>query len=108
MDKPGFSCLWVLLALLAVRASAACASYGVDYASSGSYSIDGTSNQYFSFITVFQGKPTPTHIVGTQKQDKLLTAEQDAPRRPSAPFSLGLTTMCTPVLISEPNPLGFK
>ena len=108
MDKPGFRCLWVLIALLALRVSAACTSYGVDYASGGSYSIDGTSNQYFSFITVFQGKPTPTHIVGTWKQKKVLTAEQDVLRRLSAPFSLDPTTMCMPVPISKPNPLAFR
>ncbi len=56
MDKPGHRYLWLLLGLLAVGASADCTSYGVDYSSGGSYSIDRSSNQYFSFITVFQGK----------------------------------------------------
>ncbi|KAK4042660.1 hypothetical protein C8A01DRAFT_44408 [Parachaetomium inaequale] len=55
MDKPGFGCLWVLLALLAWRASAACTSYGVDYSSGGAYYIDGESSEYFSFVSVFQG-----------------------------------------------------
>ncbi|KAL1881424.1 hypothetical protein VTK73DRAFT_3942 [Phialemonium thermophilum] len=45
----------VLIGLLFLRARADCASYGVDYANGGSYSIDASSNQYFSFITVFQG-----------------------------------------------------
>ena len=50
-----FKWLWLLLALLALRARADCTSYGVDYSNGGSYYIDSTSNQYFSFITVFQG-----------------------------------------------------
>ena len=69
MDKPGFSCLWVLFALLALRASAACTSYGVDYASGGSYNIDGASNQYFSFVTVFQGKSTTTRRGHTETRE---------------------------------------
>jgi hypothetical protein len=56
MDKPGFGCLWVLVALLAWRASAACTSYGVDYSSGGAYYIDGESDEYFSFVSVFRGK----------------------------------------------------
>lgn len=56
MNRPGLKHLWLLLGLVALRASAACTSYGVDYSSGGSYYIDGTSNQYFSFVTVFQGK----------------------------------------------------
>lgn len=49
---------WLALAVLLARVSAdvaACSSYGVDYSNGGSYYIDGSSNQYFSFITVFQG-----------------------------------------------------
>lgn len=56
MDRSGLSYLLLLFAVLALRASAACTSYGVDYASGGSYNIDGASNQYFSFVSVFQGK----------------------------------------------------
>ncbi|KAB5577570.1 hypothetical protein GE09DRAFT_1168517 [Coniochaeta sp. 2T2.1] len=51
-------CCWLVLALLFARvraAEAACSSYGVDYSNGGAYYIDGSSNQYFSFITVFQG-----------------------------------------------------
>ncbi|KAK0702629.1 hypothetical protein B0T21DRAFT_388046 [Apiosordaria backusii] len=33
----------------------ACTSYGVDYSNGGAYYIDGSSNQYFSFINIFQG-----------------------------------------------------
>jgi hypothetical protein len=54
-----FRCCFVLLALLLVRVGAteaACSSYGVDYSNGGAYYIDGSSNQYFSFITVFQGR----------------------------------------------------
>jgi hypothetical protein len=32
-----------------------CTSYGVDYSNGGSYYIDGSSNQYFSFVSVFSG-----------------------------------------------------
>ncbi|KAK1750798.1 hypothetical protein QBC47DRAFT_86886 [Echria macrotheca] len=53
--EAGFRWLWVLLALFALRASADCTSYGVDYSNGGKYNIDSSSNQYFSFITVFQG-----------------------------------------------------
>jgi hypothetical protein len=56
MARCGLGHLWVPLALLALRATAACTSYGVDYTNGGSYYIDAASNQYFSFITVFQGK----------------------------------------------------
>jgi len=51
----GFRCLWVVVACLALRVHADCTSYGVDYSNGGRYNIDSTSNQYFSFITVFQG-----------------------------------------------------
>ncbi|KAM7186302.1 hypothetical protein V8F20_011437 [Naviculisporaceae sp. PSN 640] len=47
--------LSVFLTLLALRVAADCTSYGVDYSNGGTYSIDVSSNQYFSFITVFQG-----------------------------------------------------
>ena len=40
---------------LSSSALADCLSYGVDYANGGAYYIDGSSNQYFSFITIFQG-----------------------------------------------------
>ena len=65
MDRPGLRCLWLLLGLLlALRANAACTSYGVDYSSGGSYYIDGASNQYFSFATVFQGKARRAACLG--------------------------------------------
>lgn len=50
----GFRWLWVLVACLALRVHADCTSYGVDFANGGRYNIDSTSNQYFSFITIFQ------------------------------------------------------
>lgn len=50
-----FRSLIALLALVAVRVSAQCVSYGIDYANGGEYYIDASSNQYFSFVTVFQG-----------------------------------------------------
>jgi len=55
MDRLRLERLWVLFALLVLRASAACTSYGVDYANGGSYNIDAQSNEYFSFTSVFQG-----------------------------------------------------
>lgn len=53
----GLRWLWAsTLALVATRVSAqSCSSYGVDYANGGRYNIDGGSNQYFTFVTVFQG-----------------------------------------------------
>lgn len=56
MDKLAVRSLWALLTLLTLRVSAACTSYGVDYSNGGSYYIDGSSNDYFSFASVFQGK----------------------------------------------------
>jgi hypothetical protein len=55
MARFGLGCLWVPIVVLALHATAACTSYGVDYSNGGSYYIDAASNQYFSFITVFQG-----------------------------------------------------
>ncbi|KAL2264911.1 hypothetical protein VTJ83DRAFT_7421 [Remersonia thermophila] len=55
MIKSGLRYMWLLVALLAMRASAACTSYGVDFVTGGTYSIDVTSNEYFTFTTVFQG-----------------------------------------------------
>jgi hypothetical protein len=57
--ETGFRCLIALLALLAVRVRADCTSYGVDYSNGGSYFIDASSNQYFTFITIFQGNVRP-------------------------------------------------
>ncbi|KAK7917328.1 hypothetical protein PG985_010936 [Apiospora marii] len=37
------------------KVAADCASYGVDFANGGSYNIDGSSNENFSFTTIFQG-----------------------------------------------------
>ncbi|KAK3316662.1 hypothetical protein B0H66DRAFT_604940 [Apodospora peruviana] len=51
----GYRYVLALLALFALRVRADCTSYGVDYSNGGTYNIDGTSNQYFSFVTVFQG-----------------------------------------------------
>jgi len=56
----GLRWLWALsLALVATRVGAqlnpSCLSFGVDYANGGRYNIDGGSNQYFSFSTIFQG-----------------------------------------------------
>jgi hypothetical protein len=53
--EASFRSFWVLLALFILGAHADCVSYGVDYSNGGSYQIDASSNQYFSFITIFQG-----------------------------------------------------
>ncbi|GAB1316216.1 hypothetical protein MFIFM68171_06426 [Madurella fahalii] len=55
MAAQGFKRLWVVLLAFLIHASTACTSYGVDYSNHGAYYIDGSSNDYFSFITVFQG-----------------------------------------------------
>jgi hypothetical protein len=51
-----FAATLLVLLTFCMRALADCSSYGVDYANGGAYYIDGSSNQYFSFITVFQGQ----------------------------------------------------
>lgn len=55
MFKSSLGHLSLLVTTLALRVSAACTSYGVDYASGGTYNIDVTSHEYFTFTTVFQG-----------------------------------------------------
>ncbi|KAI0387039.1 hypothetical protein F5Y04DRAFT_75651 [Hypomontagnella monticulosa] len=58
--------------LFALRALAACSSYGVDYVNGGSYEIDSSSNDNFTFTTIFQGcdaesvKPTLIDPAGKQ------------------------------------------
>ncbi|KAI1389434.1 uncharacterized protein F4822DRAFT_199988 [Hypoxylon trugodes] len=47
--------LLVIIGLFALRALAACSSYGVDYVNGGSYDIDSSSNDNFTFTTMFQG-----------------------------------------------------
>ena len=47
--------LTALLALCLGVLGQSCSSYGVDYSNGGSYYIDGSSDQYFTFISVFQG-----------------------------------------------------
>ena len=48
--------LLVLFSILAARVLGQCTSYGIDYANGGQYYIDASSNDYFSFVTVFQGE----------------------------------------------------
>ncbi|KAI0855915.1 hypothetical protein F4860DRAFT_429683 [Xylaria cubensis] len=45
----------LLAGYLALRASAACTVYGVDYSNGGSYNIDATSDELFTFTSIFQG-----------------------------------------------------
>jgi len=45
----------LLAGYLALRASAACTAYGVDYSNGGSYNIDTASDELFHFSSVFQG-----------------------------------------------------
>ncbi|GAW21514.1 hypothetical protein ANO14919_110360 [Xylariales sp. No.14919] len=47
--------LCLLVGYLALRASAACNVYGVDYSNGGSYNIDTSSDELFSFTSIFQG-----------------------------------------------------
>jgi len=44
------------LALLAARAKAACVCLGLDYTNAGSYFIDDTSDESFSFLSEFRGR----------------------------------------------------
>lgn len=55
MGQSSLKCLWALFMFLAIGFGTACTSYGVDYSNGGAYNIDGSSNQYFSFVTIFQG-----------------------------------------------------
>ncbi len=78
----------VALVALCLGVQADCVSYGVDYSNGGAYYIDGSSNQYFSFITVFQGRPQPallSLLQGTAAHSA--ASAQAAPRRASAPSS---------------------
>ncbi|KAI1121510.1 hypothetical protein F5Y10DRAFT_288422 [Nemania abortiva] len=62
----------LLAGYLALRASAACTVYGVDYSNGGSYNIDTSSDSLFSFTSIFQGcaqesvKPTLVDPSGHQ------------------------------------------
>ncbi|KAI0535354.1 hypothetical protein GGR58DRAFT_504399 [Xylaria digitata] len=47
--------LCLLAGYLTLRASAACSVYGVDYSNGGSYNIDTSSDELFSFTSIFQG-----------------------------------------------------
>lgn len=47
--------LWLVIGLFTLRALAACSSYGVDYVNGGSYDIDASSSDNFTFTTIFQG-----------------------------------------------------
>ncbi|KAG4220824.1 hypothetical protein PC116_g30697 [Phytophthora cactorum] len=47
--------LWLFVGLFTLRVTADCASYGVDYVNGGSYDIDASSNDNFTFTTIFQG-----------------------------------------------------
>lgn len=54
-----FRCLWAWLALLVFRAAAdlsTCRCTGVDYSNGGSYLVDGSSNDDFTFVSVFESK----------------------------------------------------
>ncbi|KAI6092012.1 hypothetical protein F4821DRAFT_254127 [Hypoxylon rubiginosum] len=46
---------WLVIGFFTLRALAACSSYGVDYVNGGSYDIDSSSNDNFTFTTIFQG-----------------------------------------------------
>ncbi|KAI0164550.1 hypothetical protein GGR52DRAFT_129751 [Hypoxylon sp. FL1284] len=46
---------WLIISIFTLRVLAACSSYGVDYVNGGSYDIDASSNDNFTFTTIFQG-----------------------------------------------------
>ncbi|KAI1372908.1 hypothetical protein F4677DRAFT_238224 [Hypoxylon crocopeplum] len=46
---------WLIIGIFTLKALAACSSYGVDYVNGGSYDIDASSNDNFTFTTIFQG-----------------------------------------------------
>lgn len=47
------------IGLFALGAVAQCSSYGVDYVNGGSYDIDTSSHENFTFSTIFQGIYSP-------------------------------------------------
>jgi len=100
-------CFWLLLAVLLVRVSAAeaaCSSYGVDYSNGGAYYIDGSSNQYFSFITVFQG--LGSRRISCEHDKLLMTRLQVAIRRASTQSLSGPMTTSMPARPSTPSRLA--
>ena len=120
MEMPRY--LWILLALLLTSVRADCASYGVDYSNGGSYYIDGSSNQYFSFITVFQGMDFPLAPHTWRREETkqgapylrdvhgralpVLTGAQDVARSRFNPSSWDLTITSMPVRLSARVLLG--
>jgi len=96
--------LWATLAFLTLRVCAQCASYGVDYSNGGSYYIDSSSNQYFTFMTVFNGERFQLCPLG---DPLLMTIEQDVTKRQSVRFSLdrmGVSTGAQRSGRSQPAP----
>ncbi|RWA05704.1 hypothetical protein EKO27_g9408 [Xylaria grammica] len=79
--------LCLLVGYLALRASAACNVYGVDYSNGGSYNIDTSSDELFSFTSIFQGcvqesvKPALVDQLGTSILALLSTQRLMARRR---------------------------
>lgn len=53
-----------------------CTSYGVDYSNGGSYYIDSSSNDYFSFVSEFQGMAQSLGMIDsidlTDRQPRML------------------------------------
>ncbi|KAI1441706.1 hypothetical protein F5Y02DRAFT_430826 [Annulohypoxylon stygium] len=47
--------IWLIIGLFTLRVLAQCSSFGVDYVNGGSYDIDSSSNNNFTFTTIFQG-----------------------------------------------------
>ncbi|KAJ2998174.1 hypothetical protein NUW58_g413 [Xylaria curta] len=73
----------LLAGYLALRASAACTVFGVDYSNGGSYNIDSSSDAYFTFTSVFQGctqesvKPVLVDPAGNQYTCTAITTTPD-------------------------------
>lgn len=58
---------WLVIGFFTLRALAACSSYGVDYVNGGSYDIDSSSNDNFTFTTIFQGMMVALYTVVIQQ-----------------------------------------
>jgi hypothetical protein len=51
-----FKTLVLAAALFSANARAACTSYGIDFNNGGTYILKGTSDQYITFTTSFDGE----------------------------------------------------
>ncbi|KAH9885160.1 hypothetical protein F4778DRAFT_513572 [Xylariomycetidae sp. FL2044] len=85
--------LWVFFTCFALRACAACVSYGIDYSNGGSYNIDSSSNEYFKFTTVFQGcveESITPYLIGPDENRYACTAIKTAPQGEQVTSTCGI------------------